>query len=406
MDVRELERAEYERKLRTVIAGTEGLHAQVQDVGDGRATIGWGYTLNRNNNVEIWTRSGIELTPAQRATLERVDQAPRGDKTRIGLGFDRTLTEAESDRLFVASLQEYEGPAISAGLPLSDERVALVSVTYNRGVGALRNHPVVDALRDQDRAEAWYQLRYNCWGSNEDVEGGLRKRRFAESEILGLYDDPANVGVREAADVYAMYRTHRLDIDRVERAFGVATDGTRARPDRIAQANRDYPEIVAEYGNVRTLEDSLAPARTVLLEHLRERYPGQAQAFTTDAFDAGEIDLQRFAVDVDGRTRDGEPPARHPADRTGGHAGTAERHGAAEPDTGRFADPDLNRLASAVAAGDAAAADRMLIGLLDAPRGVEFLERGRQRLESQESPDRELQQSRPGDEAREALARA
>lgn len=406
MDVRELERAEYERKLRTVIAGTEGLHAQVQDVGDGRATIGWGYTLNRNNNVEIWTQSGIELTPAQRATLERVDQAPRGDKTRIGLGFDRTLTEAESDRLFVASLQEYEGPAISAGLPLSDERVALVSVTYNRGVGALRNHAVVDALRDQERAEAWYQLRYNCWGSNEDVEGGLRKRRFAESEILGLYDDPANVGVREAADVYAMYRTHRLDIDRVERGFGVAIDGTRARPDRIAQANRDYPEIVAEYGNVRTLEDSLAPARTVLLEHLRERYPGQAQAFTTDAFDAGEIDLQRFAVDVDGRTRDGEPPARHPADRTGGHAGTAERYDPEGSDTGRFADPDLNRLASAVAAGDAAAADRMLMELLDAPRGVEFLESGRQRLESQEFPDRELQQSRPGDEAREALARA
>ena len=406
MEVRELEQAEYERKLRTVIAGTEGLHAQVQDVGDGRATIGWGYTLNRNNNVEIWMRSGIELTPAQRATLERADQAPRGDKTRIGLGFDRTLTEAESDRLFVASLQEYESPAISAGLPLSDERVALVSVTYNRGAGALRNHPVVDALRDQDRAEAWYQLRYNCWGSHQDVEGGLRKRRFAESEILGLYDDPANVGVREAAGVYAMYRTHRLEIDRVERAFGVAIDGTRARPDRIAQANRDYAEIVAEYGDVRTLRESLAPARTVLLEHLRERYPGQAHAFTEDAFDAGEIDLQRFPVHLDGRARDGEQPLRRPAERSGEHDGTAELHGAAQPGSGGFADPDLNRLASAVAAGDAAAADRMLMELLDAPRGVAFLESGRQRLESQESPDRGLQPSRPGDEAREPVARA
>lgn len=351
-------------------------------------------------------RSGIELTPAQRATLERVDQAPRGDKTRIGLGFDRTLTEAESDRLFVSSVQEYERPAIAAGLPLSDERVALVSVTYNRGVRALRDHPVVDALRNEDRAEAWYQLRYDCWGSREDMEGGLRKRRFAESEILGLYYDPANVGVQEAAGVYAIYRTHRLEIDRVERAFGVALDGTRARPDRIAQANRDYPDIVAEYGNVRTPQDSLAPARTVLLEHLRERYPGQAHAFTEDAFDAGELDLQRFPVHLDGRARDGEQPLRRPADRSGEPARTPERRGAAEPDTGRFADPDLNRLASAVAAGDAAAADRMLMGLLHAPRGVAFLERGQQRLESQDSPDHGLQSSHPGDDARETLARA
>lgn len=403
MEVRELEQAEYERKLRTVIAGTEGLHAQVQDVGDGRATIGWGYTLNRNNNVEIWMRSGIELTPAQRATLERADQAPRGDKTRIGLGFDRALTEAESDRLFVATLQEYESPAISAGLPLSDERVALVSVTYNRGAGALRNHPVVDALRDQDRAEAWYQLRYNCWGSHQDVEGGLRKRRFAESEILGLYDDPANVGVREAAGVYAMYRTHRLEIDRVERAFGVAIDGTRARPDRIAQANRDYPEIVAEYGEVRTLEDSLAPARTVLLEHLRGRYPGEA--FTEDAFDAGQIDLQRFPVRVDGRAQDGEQPLRHSGQRSGELGGTAGLPGAAEPEKGGFADPDLSRLVAAVSAGDGADADRMLMRLLQSPRGVAFVESGLQRLESRESPDRGLQSLPHGGDAPEPWAR-
>lgn len=405
MDVRELEQAEYDRKLRTVIVGTEGLHAQVQDVGDNRATIGWGYTLNRNNNVEIWARSGIELTPGQRATLERVDQAPRDDKTRIGLTFDRTLTEAESDRLFAASVQEYEGPAIAAGLPLSDERVALVSVTYNRGVGALRDHPVTDALRDEDRAEAWYQLRYNCWGSREDMEGGLRKRRFAESEILGLYDDRANVGVQEAADVYTMYRTNRLEIDRVERGFGVAIDGTEARPNRIAQANRDYPDIIAEYGNVRTLSDSLQPARTVLLEHLRERYPAQADTFTEARFNAGEIDLERFPVQLEGRGQHGEP-LPHPVDRGGERDERGERHGGATHDVGPFADPDLNRLASAVSAGDAASANRMLMELLRSPRGVAFLDSGQQRLAAQESLERESQPQAPGDSAREALARA
>jgi len=238
------------------------------------------------------------------------------------------------------------------------------------------------------------------------MEGGLRKRRFAESEILGLYDDPANVGVQEAAGVYAMYRTHRLEIDRVERAFGVAIDGTQARPDRIAQANRDYPDIVAEYGDIRTLRESLAPARTVLLEHLRERYPAQAHVFTEETFDAGEIDPRRFPVHVEERTGHDEQPLRHPADGSGEHGGTAERHGAAEPDTGRFADPDLNRLVSAVAAGDAAAADRMLMALLHAPRGVAFVESGRERLATQEFPDRGPESSHPGDDAREPVARA
>ena len=35
-----------------------------------------------------------------------------------------------------------------------------------------------------DRAEAWYQLRYNCWGSNTQYEAGLRKRRLVEAQVL------------------------------------------------------------------------------------------------------------------------------------------------------------------------------------------------------------------------------
>ena len=54
MDYRVLSQAEYERKLRLVVVGAEGLHAHAQNIGDGMATIGWGYTFNRNNNVEIW----------------------------------------------------------------------------------------------------------------------------------------------------------------------------------------------------------------------------------------------------------------------------------------------------------------------------------------------------------------
>ena len=93
------------------------------------------------------------------------------EKTRIGLTFDRRIDEGESDRLLRASLAKYEAPANHLNMPLSDERVALVSLAYNRGVenlvGMPQNnvpeHPEMEAIRNGDRAEAWFQMRYNCW---------------------------------------------------------------------------------------------------------------------------------------------------------------------------------------------------------------------------------------------------
>jgi Ca2+-binding RTX toxin-like protein len=299
MDYRELDQAEYDRKLRIAIVGSEGLHEDVQDVGDNRATIGWGYTFNRNNNVQIWRNSGIELTDQQWRTLAQIDAAPAADKTRLGLTFTRQLNEGESDRLLRATMAEYEGPANNLNMPLSDERVALVSLTYNRGVGAIegdarRNlpeHPIMEAIRDGDRAEAWFQMRYNCWGSRNDMEGGLRKRRSAEAQAFGLYDDPNNVTPDEARSVYRMFQLHRGEIDRVERGFGVTVEGERAATNRIAQANRDYPGMVAEYGQVQMIADALAPARAILLRELREEHPDLADRLTEQNFNAGRIYL-------------------------------------------------------------------------------------------------------------------
>lgn len=299
MDYRELDQAEYDRKLRMVIAGSEGLHAHAQDIGDDRATIGWGYTFNRDNNVAIWRESGIELTQQQWQTLAAIDAAPARDRTRVGLTFSRQLNATESDQLLRASMAEYEGPANRLQMPRSDERIALVSLAYNRGVGMLNGmpvsnvpeHAVVDAVRDGDRAEAWFQMRYNCWGSNNDAEAGLRKRRFAEAQVFGLYDDPNNVTPDEARNVYRMYQLHRDEIDRVERGFGVTVEGEVAQRNRIAQANRDYPALVHEYGNVPNIADALGPARTVLLRELRHEHPDLADRLTDASFNAGHICL-------------------------------------------------------------------------------------------------------------------
>ncbi|MGY1531505.1 calcium-binding protein [Luteimonas sp. A649] len=106
-----------------------------------------------------------------------------------------------------------------------------------------------------------------------------------------MYDDPDNITPDEAKSVYRTYQLHRDEIDRVERSFGVTVDGEAAARNRLAQANRDFPALVNEYGSIPNIADALAPARTALLGELRQRHPDLADRLTDANFDAGRIYL-------------------------------------------------------------------------------------------------------------------
>lgn len=291
MDYHRLTQDQYDRLVGDLVKLTESLHERAQDVGDGRATIGYGYTFNRNNNVDLWRASGIELTESEWQQLAAIDTAPPRDRTRLGLGFDRQLTPAEGDQLLAATVPEYESPIVGLGMPVSRERAALVSLVYNRGEGSYRANmqPFRDAVEAGDRAEAWFEMRYNSWGSNATYEAGLRKRRYMESELFGLYDDPRNVTADEALSVYRTYQLHRNRIDSDERRWGVDVDGNPGQRNLIAEANRDYAGVLAARGNVQTLAEALEPARTRLLGDLRAEYPEIAEQLTDQAFNAGSI---------------------------------------------------------------------------------------------------------------------
>ncbi len=284
-----MDRETYAARLQLTIAETEALHARAQDVGDGMATIGWGYTFNRNNNHAIWLASGIHLTEAQWRDIRRMDAAPVQDKTRLGLAFGRELNAAEANHLLVASADTYATHADALSMPDSRERLALISVTYNRGVGAMRGHALLDAIDIGERAEAWYQLRYNCWGSNAPYKAGLRKRRLVEAQVLGLYDDPADVGPDEAHSVFRMATQHRDGIEAVERRFGETLDGQAGLRDLRALANRDYSGVTGAFGQVPTLREALEPARLALLTQLRTDHPHLAEALADDRIDTASI---------------------------------------------------------------------------------------------------------------------
>jgi len=303
---RELNQDQYNTLTGDLIKLTESLHARSQNVGDGRATIGYGYTFNRSNNTELWRNSGIALTDAQWRQLGAIDAAAPDDRTGLGLQFDRTLNAAEGDRLLSASMPEYERPIAGLNMPMSQERAALVSLVYNRGAGsyAANMQPFRDAVAAGDRAEAWFEMRYNSWGSNATAEAGLRKRRVMESELFGLYNDPNNVTAEEALSTYRTYQQHRDRINRDETRWGVDVDGNPGQRNLIAEANRDYAALLAGRGEVQTLAQSLEPARVRLLSDLREQHPEIADRLTDSAFNAGSIyvdagrDSARVAVDA------------------------------------------------------------------------------------------------------------
>ena len=296
MEYEELTREEYARRTSAMIQRFEGYRAAPYDANDNMATIGFGYTFNRNNNVALFDQAGVQLSDRERRQLTAIDNAPADQKTALGLAFPVQITRDEARSLLeVASLPNYEGPANRLNMPLSDERAALVSVTYNRGEGRVNSHMqgFTDAVADGDRAEAWYQLRYNSRGTNPDpdIELGIRARRGMEAQAFGLYDDPQNVTADEARGVYRMLQLHRDDIARNERDWGTGFDGT-AQPlahNVIATSNRNNPDLVQLFGEVPTISAALEPARNRLLTDLRTDHPDIANRLANDAFAADAI---------------------------------------------------------------------------------------------------------------------
>lgn len=78
--------------------------------------------------------------------------------------------------------------------------------------GALLGPSLRSAVQNNDRARAWYEIRYNSNGG-ASASNGIAKRRYMESENFGLYDDASSVTVDEAKNVFQMYAHHRQRIE-------------------------------------------------------------------------------------------------------------------------------------------------------------------------------------------------
>jgi hypothetical protein len=85
----------------------------------------------------------------------------------------------------------------------SKEMVALLSITY-QNPSAIKQ-PLIDALSNGNRAEAWYQIQYAMNTSNA---GWLANRRYQEASEFGLYDT-AGYTEAESKEIMRMYTKHK-----------------------------------------------------------------------------------------------------------------------------------------------------------------------------------------------------
>ena len=149
--------------------------------------------------------------------------------------------------------------------PYSAERIALFSIAYNTKNGNGLGKLLKDAVASGNRAEAWFEIRFNTNPTSSD-QNGIARHRCYESQTFGLYDQGAAPTAEDARQVYAMLARHRGEILAYEAAFGTPPDSPTNQVGqlRIAAANNDYA-LTGSGNEVQTLWLALEPARNAFV---------------------------------------------------------------------------------------------------------------------------------------------
>jgi len=144
-------------------------------------------------------------TTQSRAIFEQILGDPTTGTATIGQAIIRDGKQKELDAILGNVLG---GPSAHN----TKEYVVLMSLYYNQQasnplIGP--NTKLMRALQQDNRAEAWYEIRYHSNGG-ASAGAGIANRRIEESNRFSLYDNAGlGVGEAEAKAVLRMYTTHR-----------------------------------------------------------------------------------------------------------------------------------------------------------------------------------------------------
>jgi Ca2+-binding RTX toxin-like protein len=200
------------------------------------------------------------------------------DDAHSALVTDKTvfsMTEQDMANAFpvVAVAKEDDVDDWLADIPESRERIALLSLSYNQRAAnplLVNDGGLETAIVAGDRAEAWFEIRYNSNANSlSSDQHAVAARRYLESHVFGLDEkvDSTSVdwSVAEALAAFEMFNRHEEKIRAYDDRYGgeSATYG-----DQIEAANANLTaiegEIGEDLGSVLDRQDAFAPAREYL----------------------------------------------------------------------------------------------------------------------------------------------
>lgn len=265
----------------------EGSTKQPYVDGVGDATIGIGFNLVYNLEPVLrviigdktWSDTLYHLLEAvidksyaagQSATLiANLNQVMKDWHDHVDKDVPGTFSfrnDAQIARALDAMDDYYDGRIDSwvAGIPESSERAALFSLTWN--APGLLGPKLKAAIESGDRAEAWYEIRYNSLSSSlpENVKPGIANRRYVEAETFSLYHDVARATYAEAVDAGRMLAAHHTTLLAYEAKYDPLTAAIVKGVDTIdaigSELQPAISAILRKYGlpTDRAVEELLA----------------------------------------------------------------------------------------------------------------------------------------------------
>ncbi|MBZ0094469.1 MAG: hypothetical protein K8H75_03685, partial [Sulfuricella sp.] len=254
--------------LKNLVPGNLGLHADSV----GHLAIGYGYDLYARSaatsaaTLAPYLVSGTTITARQIAYLEALrtgtalaltgdpldNKIPTRQQVSDAWSNVTLASEVKATELLNAVAATFESKISSSLLGNSKERAAVISATYN--VGGLGAMPKLQAALESDnRAEAWFEIRYNLNGGTSESQG-IANRRYRESNLLGLYGDPATLTddqkIAESKNVVRVLDEHAVKITQEETQYPPASNADLV----VNQIRPSVDMLISKFGLGQTFD--------------------------------------------------------------------------------------------------------------------------------------------------------
>lgn len=189
------------------------------------------------------------------------------------------------------ALDDYYDGRIDAwipDIPESSERAALFSLTWN--APSMLGPKLQAAIENGDRAEAWYEIRYNSLSSSlpANLKAAIANRRYVEADTFGLYHSDSRATYAEALDAGRMLADHHQTLLAYEAAYDPLT----------AASIKGVSTIGSISGELQPAIDAVLQKLHLSVDHPIEELLATAPAVTSLAGDGTAYDSTKNDDDL------------------------------------------------------------------------------------------------------------